>query len=108
MTIIVMQGACKTMKTAAVSELKAKLSEFLSQVKAGNEVMVTDRGRPVAKLVPVASAGTTRDSLVAMERQGIIKIGSGKLPKNFWAMPRPEDRDGVVLKALLDEREEGR
>jgi len=96
------------MKTAAVSELKAKLSEFLSQVKAGNEVVVTDRGKPVAKLVPVSASGLTRESLRSMERQGLIKIGSGKLPKNFWAMPRPEDSQGLVLKALLEEREEGR
>jgi len=96
------------MKTAAVSELKAKLSEFLSQVKAGNEVVVTDRGKPVAKLVPVSGLGMTRDSLRSMERQGLIRIGSGKLPKNFWTMPRPQDPKGLVLKALLEEREEGR
>lgn len=29
------------MKTAAVSELKARLSEFLTLVKAGNEVLIT-------------------------------------------------------------------
>jgi prevent-host-death family protein len=96
------------MKTAAVSELKARLSEFLSQVKAGNEVMVTDRGKPVAKLVPVSNSGTSRESLFSMEREGLIKIGSGKLPKHFWTMPRPEDPEGLVLKALLKEREQGR
>jgi hypothetical protein len=46
--------------------------------------------------------------LSALEKQGLIKIGPGKLPKNFWKMPRAEDRDGSVLKALLEEREEGR
>jgi antitoxin (DNA-binding transcriptional repressor) of toxin-antitoxin stability system len=30
------------MKIAAVSELKARLREFLSQVKAGNEILITD------------------------------------------------------------------
>jgi len=33
------------MKTAAVSELKARLSEYLNQVKAGMEVLITDRGK---------------------------------------------------------------
>ena len=96
------------MKTAAVSELKARLSEFLGQVKAGSEVLITDRGRPVARLVPIFGASTGKESLSTLEKQGLIKIGSGKLPKNFWKMPRPEDRQGVVLKALLEEREEGR
>jgi len=96
------------MKTAAVSELKARLSEFLGQVKAGSEVLITDRGRPVARLVPISGARMVKDSLSTLEKQGLIKIGSGKLPKNFWRMPRAEDRQGLVLKALLEEREEGR
>ena len=96
------------MKTAAVSELKARLSEFLGQVKAGSEVLITDRGKPVARLVPISGATTGKESLSTLEKQGLIKVGSGKLPKNFWMMPRPEDRQGVVLKALLEEREEGR
>lgn len=97
------------MKIAAVSELKARLSEFLTQVKAGNEVLITDRGKPVARLVPVASDIKARkETLVMMERQGLIKLGSSKLPKGFWMMERSEDQRGLVLKALLEEREEGR
>ena len=34
-----------------VRELKAKLSEYLALVSSGEEVTVTDRGRPVARLV---------------------------------------------------------
>ena len=34
-----------------VRELKAKLSEYLALVSAGEEVTVTDRGRPVTRLV---------------------------------------------------------
>jgi len=97
-----------TMKIAAVSKLKAYLSEYLSQVKAGNEVLITDRGKPVARLVPVLRTKTTRESMIRMEKQGLLKLGSGKLPKDFWSMPRPEDPNGLVLKALLEERESGR
>ena len=96
------------MKAAAVSELKARLSEFLNLVKAGNVILITERGKPVARLVPVSNAGATRESLRMLEKQGLIKIGSGKLPKGFWEMPRPEDPKGLVGKALLDEREDGR
>jgi prevent-host-death family protein len=96
------------MKIAAVSKLKAYLSDYLNQVKAGHEVLITDRGKPVARLVPISRTKSTRESLVRMEKQGLIKLGSGKLPKDFWSMPRPEDPQGLVLKALLQEREEGR
>ncbi|MFH0787336.1 MAG: type II toxin-antitoxin system prevent-host-death family antitoxin [Pseudomonadota bacterium] len=96
------------MKTAAVSELKSHLSEYLSRVKAGSEILITDHGKPVARMVPVSRSKNVKESLVKMEKQGLIKLGSGKLPKNFWTMPRPEDPRGLVLSALLEEREEGR
>ena len=96
------------MKTAAVSELKARLSEYLNQVKAGMEVLITDRGKPIARLVPILRPKDLKESLIRMEKEGLIRIGSGKLPKDFWKMTRPDDPNGMVLKALLDEREAGR
>lgn len=96
------------MKIAAVSELKARLSEYLNQIKAGNEVLITDRGKPVARLVPISRAKEVGESLARMEKQGLIKLGSGKLPRDFWTMPRAEDPKGLVLKALLEERKDGR
>jgi hypothetical protein len=62
----------------------------------------------VARLIPISGASTGKNSLSALEKQGLIKVGPGKLPKNFWKMPRAEDCEGLVLKALLQEREEGR
>jgi prevent-host-death family protein len=108
MTIIVLKSEGKTMKTAAVSKLKAHLSAYLNQVKAGLEILITDRGKPVARLVPISRTQTTKESLTRMEKQGLIKLGSGKLPKGFWVMPRAEDPKGLVLSALLEERKEGR
>jgi prevent-host-death family protein len=93
------------MKAVSVSELKARLSDHLRQVKAGSEVLITDRGKPVARLIPIPGASRGKGSLSALEKEGLIKIGSGKIPKNFWKMPRAEDREGLVLKALLEERE---
>jgi prevent-host-death family protein len=95
------------MKTTTVSKLKASLSEYLRSVKAGEEILITERGRPIAKLTPAESSTLLPDHLVAMEKQGLIKLGSGKLPKGFWDLPRPKDPKGLVLKAVLREREEG-
>ena len=39
-----------------VRELKAKLSEYLAAAAAGEDIVVTDRGRPVARLVPFGSS----------------------------------------------------
>ena len=40
------------MRTAGVREARQNLSALLDEVKKGREVVITDRGRPVAKLVP--------------------------------------------------------
>jgi prevent-host-death family protein len=41
------------MKHAKVSELKARLSEYLAGVRAGGTVVVYDRVTPIARLVPI-------------------------------------------------------
>jgi len=95
------------MKTAAVSELKASLSDYLSKVKAGEEVIVTDRGRPVARLVPLERGEEGIPAhLLLLERAGLVKIGKGTLPADFWAMSRVKDPKDRALTALLKEREE--
>ena len=94
-------------RIAMVSELKAGLSAYLARVKSGEEVIVTERGTPVAKLVPIPrTADHEMERLRDLERRGLIKLGTGKIPPEFWDMPRPEDPGDGVLKALLEEREE--
>jgi len=98
----------KNVKTAAVSELKARLSKYLNSVKAGEEVVITRRGNPVARLLPISREKPRRSAIVSLERRGLIRLGSGKLPKDFWRIPKPKDPGGSVLKALLEERAKGR
>jgi prevent-host-death family protein len=96
-------------KTAAVSELKAQLSEYLSKVKAGEEVVVTDRGKPIAKIVPLRRTELAiSPHLLSLERAGLARIGKVSLPAGFWTRPRPKDLRGLALQSLLKEREEGR
>ena len=41
------------MRTAGVREARQNLTDLLDDVKKGREVMITDRGRPVARLAPL-------------------------------------------------------
>jgi prevent-host-death family protein len=41
------------MRTAGVREARQALSSLLDDVRKGREVVITERGRPVARLVPV-------------------------------------------------------
>jgi len=93
------------MKSAPVSKLKASLSEYLARVKAGEEVLVTERGKPIAKIIQLTPVNsTTSPHLLELTRAGLVRIGTGRLPRGFWAMPRPTDAKGKALKALLKER----
>ena len=46
------------MGTVGIAELKATLSERLARVKRGEEVVITERGVPVARLLPLDEAVT--------------------------------------------------
>ena len=96
------------MKTAGVAELKAKLSGYLERVKAGEEIIVTERGKAIARVIPFTRSGPTPAEYEEMVRAGIIRPAKeDKLPPDFWER-RVEDPEGSVLKALLEEREEHR
>ncbi len=97
------------MKTAAISKLKASLSQYLSMVKSGEEVLITDRGNAIAKIVPLGTKDTKMPThLMELERSGLIHLGSGKIEKSFWELPRPKDVKGCARESLLKEREESR
>jgi prevent-host-death family protein len=94
----------RVMIAVGVAKLKAKLSEYLVRVRAGDDVLITEHGRPIAKIVPVSGAG---EHLGVLEREGLVRVGSMKLPKGFLDAPRPRAAASVT-DALLEERREGR
>jgi prevent-host-death family protein len=42
------------MRTAGIREARQNLSGLIEEVRKGREILITDRGRPVARLVPPA------------------------------------------------------
>lgn len=93
------------MNVVAISEVKAKLSEYLARVRGGEEVVITDRGRAVARIVPVAD----RDPKIQeLERRGALRVRSTELADEFFERPRPRDSGARVREALIEERREGR
>lgn len=93
-----------------IAELKARLSEYLSRVQAGEELIVADRGRPVARLIPVRWHETDDEEsrLLELQRRGLLRLGQGALSEQFWTASRPGDREAGVRAALEEERAEGR
>lgn len=96
------------MKRASVSELKSSLSEFLLGVKNGEEVLVTERGRPIARLVPAPAFEPAGDRKRRLIRAGVLRSGSGRLPSDLLKPSPVADPEGKTRRGLLEERRSGR
>jgi prevent-host-death family protein len=93
---------------ASISILKARLSQYLAAVKAGEEVIVTDRGRPVARITAVGADGVPQGRLAKLVREGRVRPPTHAAPRDEPAGAQPPDPEGRSLQSLLDERAEGR
>ena len=96
------------MTRASVAELKARLSEFLAAARHEENVIVTDRGRPVARLSGLSDDVKLDARVSELVRTGTMRPPLSALPRNFWDRKRPVDPEGRSLAALLEERENGR
>lgn len=72
------------MRAAGIKELKARLSEYVRAVKAGETVLVTERGEVVAELRPPTGIGLPQaaDALESLAREG--QITHARLAKDGW------------------------
>jgi prevent-host-death family protein len=84
------------MKKALVSELKARLSWYLAEVRRGQAVVVCDRATPIARLVPYANDAQDGFEVVpAAAPAGDLRNVRGVLPK----------RSVDVVQLLREDRE---
>ena len=91
--------------TVGIREAKANLSKLLRMVKNGKEVVLTDRGRPVGKLVPIDKGALSLASRIKeMEDAGILEAATGKSPRR---LPPPIPVEKGMAQRLLEEDREG-
>lgn len=98
------------MKMTSVSYAKAHLSALLRRVRTGQEIVITDRGIPVARLIP-AHGGELSPSVAALVAKGLVSAPKAPLTRRMVReLPAPLKlpRGVSILQALLQEREEGR
>jgi len=75
------------MKTVGVKELKARLSEYLREVRRGEVVLITDRDEVVAELRPARRGPGSPDDLEAA-LDGLAEAGEvmrPRMPKAGWS-----------------------
>jgi len=88
------------MTTVGIRELKNRLSRYLKRVRAGERLVVTDRGEPVAILSPPAVTPVDR-RIEAVLREGIARWGGGK-PRGARRPPRVNGP--TVAEAVIEDR----
>jgi prevent-host-death family protein len=96
------------MTTVGIARLKAQLSRYLDVAKHGEDVVITERGRPVAKLVALQGTAKTESRRERLARAGVLILGKGRLRPELGRPPRGPAVGDSVLRALLEERAEGR
>ena len=93
------------MRGTNISDLRNRLTQYLKEVRAGEEIIVRDRQRPIAKIVPftIEDDGQNDADLVAA---GLMRKGTGKLPASFWKTRRPGVPLDAVIAAISADRDE--
>lgn len=91
------------MTTAGVRELRQNASELLRRVEAGESIEITDRGRPVAVLVPLTAAGPL-DHLRAIGDVAEAEGDLDDLPAPLPPAPRTLAPSRVLNRLRRDER----
>jgi prevent-host-death family protein len=91
------------MERIGVRELNQNTSQVLARVSGGETVEITDRGHPIARLVPVGDDRSTLARLVAAGR-AVPATGTGPVP----LPPKLGDESVDVATTLAAMRDEER
>ena len=94
------------MNVVGIRDAKIHLSKLLKQVQDGNEVLITDRGKPVGKIVPVLPQSLALpERLKRLEERGAIERRSRKSMRKV-PPPLPLE-EGLAQKILQEDRTYG-
>lgn len=95
------------MRSVNIAELKNSLSAYLRLVRAGEELVIRNRNRAIARIVPIEAAGDEEEKeeerdLVAA---GLLRLGTGPIEDLFWDLPAPRISSERVQQALQEDRD---
>ena len=88
------------MSQVGVRELKNQLSRYLKRVQEGEEIIVTEHGRSVARLLPILTPPLKKD-LEPLLREGAVRWNGGK-PRG--SNRRPLIRGKSLSEMVVEER----
>jgi prevent-host-death family protein len=92
------------LRSANISELRDKLTQYLRAVRAGEEIVIRDRQRPIAKIVPLTMDEDSEDA--ALVAAGLLRKAERPLPASFWRARRSSVPIAGAAGAVTEDREE--
>lgn len=97
------------MTKASISQAKNRLSALIKQVQNGEPVVITDRGVPVAELVPVRLGAGVPARILGLAQKGLVRLPEVSPDTEWLDLPRPAPIPGPsAVDLLLEDRREGR
>ena len=90
------------MRQVGIRQLKNSLSAYMRQVRRGESILVTDRGKTVAVLKR-ESSNPLKDRLEAAQSRGYIRIGEGGKPQGL-AGKRKKVKGAPLSKTVIEDR----
>jgi len=89
-------------RKVGIRELKARLSAYLRHVKQGSMVIITERGRPIGRIVPVSASPDER--LEQLIQAGFL-VWNGKKLSRLKPPARTRGGTRTVSELLVEDRE---
>ena len=72
------------MHTAGVKEIKNNLSRYLARVKSGEEILITERGKPIARIIKEnEGAISIRHVLGSLIKKGLVAVPSSGINRDI-------------------------
>jgi len=93
------------MRSTNIADLRNRLTQYLQEVRAGAEIIVRDRQRPIAKIVPFTVDGDDADD-AALVAAGLMRKGSGTIPPSVWKARRAQVSSKAAVAAVTADRDE--
>ena len=92
------------MRSTNIADLRNRLTQYLQEVRSGEEIVVRDRQRPIAKIVPFSVDDDDAET-IALVAGGLMRKGSGSIPASFWSARRSRVTRRAAVAAISDERD---
>ena len=93
------------MRTVNIADLKTHLSAHIQRVREGEEVLVCDRNKPVAMLVPCRLEQQSEREKELIARGVLVPPKKKRRPSASWPKPVGNIPEGVMDQIWEEERE---